>query len=117
MTPEQFIAKWRRSRGQEAAGAQEWFIDLCRVVGHGTPGELDPQQEWFTFERSLREVSGRLGRADVYKRGYFAWEFKGLHRDLNEAYAQLQRYREALRNPPILVVSDFRNIEIHTNFH
>ena len=116
MTPEQFIAKWRRSRGQEAAGAQEWFIDLCRVVGHGTPGELDPQQEWFTFERSLREVSGRLGRADVYKRGYFAWEFKGLHRDLNEAYAQLQRYREALRNPPILVVSDFRNIEIHTNF-
>ncbi len=116
MTPEQFIAKWRRSRGQEAAGAQEWFIDLCRVVGHGTPNELDPQQEWFTFERSLREVSGRLGRADVYKRGYFAWEFKGLHRDLNEAYAQLQRYREALRNPPILVVSDFRNIEIHTNF-
>ena len=116
MTPEQFIAKWRRSRGQEAAGAQEWFIDLCRVVGHGTPNELDPQQSWYTFERSLREVSGRLGRADVYKRGYFAWEFKGLHRDLNEAYAQLQRYREALRNPPILVVSDFRNIEIHTNF-
>lgn len=116
MTPEQFIAKWRRSRGQEAAGAQEWFIDLCRVVGHGTPNELDPMQSWFTFERSLREESGRLGRADVYKQGYFAWEFKGAHKDLDEAYDQLQRYREALNNPPILVVSDFRNIIIHTNF-
>ena len=116
MTPLEFHAKWRRSRGQEAAGAQEWFIDLCRVVGHGTPNELDPMQSWFTFERSLREASGRLGRADVYKQGYFAWEFKGLHRDLNDAYAQLQRYREALSNPPILVASDFQTIEIHTNF-
>ncbi|MXY46546.1 MAG: class I SAM-dependent DNA methyltransferase, partial [Chloroflexi bacterium] len=116
MTPLEFYAKWRRSRGQEAAGAQEWFIDLCRVVGHGTPNELDPMQSWFTFERSLREASGRLGRADVYKQGYFAWEFKGLHRDLNEAYSQLQRYREALNNPPILAVSDFQTIEIHTNF-
>ncbi|MYE54269.1 MAG: class I SAM-dependent DNA methyltransferase [Chloroflexi bacterium] len=116
MTPLEFILKWRRSRGQEAAGAQEWFIDLCRVVGHGTPNELDPMQSWFTFERSLREASGRQGRADVYKQGYFAWEFKGLHRDLNDAYAQLQRYREALNNPPILVVSDFRTIEVHTNF-
>ncbi len=116
ITPQQFIAKWRRSRGQESAGAQEWFLDLCRVIGHGTPGELDPQQKWFTFERSVREASGRLGRADVYKLGYFAWEFKGLHRDLNAAYAQLQRYREALNNPPILVVSDFRTIVVHTNF-
>ncbi len=116
ITPQRFIAKWRRSRGQESAGAQEWFLDLCRVLEHGTPGELDPRQEWFTFERSVREASGRLGRADVYKRGYFAWEFKGLHRDLDDAYAQLQRYREALNNPPILVVSDFQTIIVHTNF-
>ncbi len=116
MTPQDFIAKWRRSRGQESAGAQEWFIDLCRVVEHPTPAELDPRQEWYTFERAVRESSGRRGRADVYKRSYFAWEFKGLHRDLDEAYRQLQRYREALNNPPILVVSDFRTIRVHTNF-
>ena len=116
MTPQEFIAKWRRSRGQESAGAQEWFIDLCRVVEHPTPAELDPRQEWYTFERAVRESSGRRGRADVYKRSYFAWEFKGLHRDLDEAYRQLQRYREALNNPPLLVVSDFRTIRIHTNF-
>ena len=116
MDPQQFIAKWRRSRGQESAGAQEWFIDLCRVVEHPTPAELDFRQEWYTFERSVREASGRLGRADVYKRGYFAWEFKGLHRDLDDAYRQLLRYREALNNPPLLVVSDFQTIRVHTNF-
>ena len=116
MTPQEFIAKWRRSAGGEMAGAQEWFIDLCRVVGHGTPNELDPRQEWYTFERTLRQTSGRPGRADVFKRGYFAWEFKGAHSDLDAAYRQLQRYREALNNPPLLVVSDFRTIRVHTNF-
>ncbi len=116
MTPQDFIAKWRRSRGQESAGAQEWFLDLCRVVEHPTPAEMDRSQQWYTFERSVREASGRLGRADVYKQGYFAWEFKGLHRDLDDAYRQLLRYREALSNPPLLVVSDFQTIRVHTNF-
>lgn len=85
MTPQDFIAKWRRSRGQESAGAQEWFIDLCRVMEHGTPGEVDPRQEWYAFERTVREASGRHGRADVYKSGYFAWEFKGLLSGLDAA--------------------------------
>ncbi len=116
ITPQDFIAKWRRTRGRESAGAQEWFIDLCRVVEHGTPAEVDPRQEWYAFERTVREASGRRGRADVYKQGYFAWEFKGLHRDLDAAYRQLLRYREALNNPPLLVVSDFRVIRVHTNF-
>ena len=116
MTPQDFIAKWRRSRGQESAGAQEWFIDLCRVVEHPTPAEMDPRQEWYTFERSVRESTGRRGQADVYKNGYFAWEFKGLHRDLDDAYRQLLRYREGLNNPPLLVVSDFQTIRVHTNF-
>ena len=116
MTPQDFIAKWRGNRGQESAGAQEWFLDLCRVVEHPTPAELDRRQDWYTFERSVRETSGRRGRADVYKSGYFAWEFKGLHRDLDDAYRQLLRYREALNNPPLLVVSDFHTIRVHTNF-
>ena len=116
MSPEQFIAKWRRSAGGEMAGGQEWFIDVCRMVGHGTPNEVDPRQEWYTFERTLRQNTGQLGRADVFKRGYFAWEFKGAHSDLDAAYRQLQRYREALNNPPLLVVSDFRTIRVHTNF-
>ena len=117
MTPQQFIAKWRGSRGRESAGAQEWFLDLCRVVEHPTPAEMDRSQQWYTFERSVREASGRLGRADVYKQGYFAWEFKGLHRDLDDAYRQLQRYRESLNNPPLLVASDFQTIRVSYQFH
>jgi hypothetical protein len=45
----------------------------------------------------------------VYKR-------KGKYKDLSEAYQQLLQYREALENPPLLVVSDIARTEIHTNF-
>lgn len=47
----------------------------------------------------------------------FAWEYKGQHADLGKAYAQLQLYREALGNPPLLVVCDFDRYEVHTNFN
>ena len=39
-------------------------------------------------------------------RDHFGWEYKGKHKDLKEAYTQLQRYREALENPPLMVVCD-----------
>jgi hypothetical protein len=49
-------------------------------------------------------------------RGYFAWEYKGKHKDLDEAYAQLLQYREDLENPPLLVVCDLDRFEVHTNY-
>ncbi len=48
--------------------------------------------------------------------GYFAWEYKGQHADLDKAYRQLLQYRESLLNPPLLIVSDLQRIIIHTNF-
>src|SRR5436190_1782444 len=48
--------------------------------------------------------------------GHFGWEYKGKHKDLKAAYAQLLRYRESLENPPLLVVCDLERFEIHTNF-
>ena len=36
----------------------------------------------------------------------FAWEYKGQHANLDKAYDQLLQYREALENPPLLIVSD-----------
>ena len=48
--------------------------------------------------------------------GYFAWEYKGQHADLDKAYRQLLQYRESLLNPPLLIVSDLQRIVIHTNF-
>ncbi len=50
MTPQDFIAKWSGSRGQESAGAPEWFLDLCRVVKHPTPAEMNRSQRWYTFK-------------------------------------------------------------------
>jgi hypothetical protein len=49
-------------------------------------------------------------------KNHFGWEYKGKHRDLKAAYTQLQQYREALENPPLLVVCDLDRFEIHTNF-
>ena len=53
----------------------------------------------------------------MWRKGCFAWEYKGRHKDLSAAYAQLQLYRESLGNPPLLVVCDFDRYEIHTNFN
>jgi hypothetical protein len=62
------------------------------------------------------KTSGGNGWADVWKMGYFAWEYKGQHADLDKAYRQLPQYRESLLNPPLLIVSDLQRIIIHTNF-
>jgi hypothetical protein len=56
------------------------------------------------------------GRADVWRRGCFAWEYKGHKKNLTAAYSQLKEYADALENPPLLIVSDMREIRIHTNF-
>ena len=117
MTPHDFAAKWSRSDLGERAASQEHFLDICRLLGQPTPAEADPDGVSFTFEKSLRQSTGQPGFADVWRKGFFAWEYKGRHKDLSAAYAQLQLYRESLGNPPLLVVCDFDRYEIHTNFN
>lgn len=116
MTVREFISKWRRVELKERSAAQEHFIDLCHLVGHPTPAEADPKGEWFTFEAGVDKTGGGQGWADVWMRDHFAWEYKGLHKDLVEAYKQLLRYHENLGQPPLLVVSDMQRIVIHTKW-
>ncbi len=111
-----FIAKWQASSLKERSASQEHFIDLCRLLGQQTPSEADPQGIWYTFEKGAAKQGGGQGFADVWRKGCFAWEYKGKTADLNKAYDQLLRYRSALENPPLLIVSDMDVIEIHTNF-
>ena len=112
-----FAAKWRENARRENASSQEHFIDLCRLLGVQTPNEADPVGEWYAFEAGAERTStGRQGRADVWKREHFGWEYKGAHADLGAAYRQLLDYREDLENPPALIVSDMDLIEVHTNF-
>lgn len=113
MTPQDFIAKWSQVQGKEIANAQPHFLDLCDLLGKAKP---QPNGEDFTFEESVQKATGGSGRADVWKRGCFAWEYKGPGRNLDRAYGQLLQYKDALDNPPLLVVSDILTIRVHTNF-
>src|SRR5664280_879287 len=112
----EFVAQWKASTLSERAGAQTHFIDLCNVLGQPHPAAADQTGDTFTFEKRVSTLSGGKGFADVWKRGFFAWEYKGKRKDLRAAYLQLQGYRDALENPPLLVVSDLERIEVHTNF-
>ena len=116
MTPSEFAAKWSGSTQTESAAAQEHFIDLCRMLGFPTPNQADPTGEWYAFEKGAEKTEGGDGFADVWKRGHFGWEYKGKKKDLGAAYKQLLDYREALENPPLLVVCDLDRFQIHTNF-
>ena len=125
MTPQQFTTKWSYVELKERAGAQEHFIDVCALVGAPTPAEADKKGEWFAFEKGVEKgaLAGsgpknrKQGFADVFLRGSFAWEYKGPHKDLDAAYAQLQLYRDALENLPLMIVSDMDRFVVRTNFN
>lgn len=116
MTPQEFIAKWRSNELKERSAAQSHFNDLCRLLGVDDPVTADPKGDWFTFEKGASKTSGGEGWADVWRKGCFAWEYKGPKKDLDRAFAQLLQYAIALENPPLLIVSDTDRIRIHTNW-
>src|SRR5687767_10008738 len=72
--------------------------------------------EFFTFEKGAEKTTGGHGFADAWKKGHFAWEYKGPRANLDAAYQQVLKYREDLENPPLLVVCDLTRFEVHTNF-
>lgn len=112
MTPQAFIAKWRDNALTEKAGAQAHFEDLCELLGTARPREEGVYQ----YERGVTKTGAAQGWADVWKKNCFAWEYKAPGRDLGAALKQLMTYALALDNPPLLVVSDRKRIEIHTHF-
>jgi len=116
MNASEFIEKWQQVQLSERSAAQQHFLDLCALVGHPPPAAFDPTGEKFMFERGTAKHGGGEGWADVWKQGFFGWEYKGQKKNLDTAYDQLLQYREALENPPLLVVCDMDRILVHTNF-
>src|ERR1043166_6726323 len=116
MTATEFAAKWRKAELTEKSGAQQHFLDLCEVLDHPKPAEADPTGASFTFEKGAAKHGGGEGWADVWKKGFVGWEYKGKHKNLDAAYDQLLLYREDLENPPLLVVCDLDRLIIRTNF-
>jgi type II restriction/modification system DNA methylase subunit YeeA len=117
MTSQEFIAKWSKVDLTERAAAQQHFLDLCELVGHPKPAAADPTGETFTFEKGAAKHGGGDGWADVWKKDFFGWEYKGKKKNLDAAYDQLLEYRADLENPPLLVVCDMDIIRVHTNFN
>lgn len=114
-TTSAFVQKWDASRGTERAVSQEHFIDLCRLLNEPTPNQADPSGDFYAFEKGAIKPDGD-GYADVWLKDHFAWEYKGKRQDLAAAYKQVSDYREALGNPPLLVVCDIDRFEVHTNW-
>jgi hypothetical protein len=132
MTAAEFKRKWSRYQGKETSGYAEHFNDLCGLLGQPTPAQADPSgSDFFCFQKRVVKDAdlfdqseahdasepAERGFADVWKKGCFAWEYKGKKKNLDEAYRQLLRYRESLLNPPLLVVCDFDRYIIKTNFN
>jgi hypothetical protein len=117
MTPHAFIAKWGPGGPayelNEEQGAQSHFIDLCDLLGVPRPGS----EPGYLFEQGGRIAGQAAGYADVYKRGFFAWENKAPGKNLDAALRQLLGYTLALDNPPLLIVCDRLTIRIHTQFN
>ena len=116
LTPQAFIDKWRSVDLKERTASQSHFNDLCALLGVDDPITADPKGDWFTFEKGASKTTGGEGWADVWRRGCFAWEYKGKNKDLDKAFAQLQQYAIALENPPLLIVCDMERFRIHTNW-
>ena len=131
MTPAEFMRKWAKVTAKETSAYQSHFDDLCRLLQIAPPLEADPAGEVFCYQKRVlknAELFGlafgggadepaERGFADVWKKGCFAWEYKGRKKSLEEAYKQLLRYRESLLNPPLLVVCDFDRYIVRTNFN
>ncbi len=119
MTAQQFVRKWSKIQLKERTTAQSHFNDICALIGHKTPLELDPKGEFFTFEEGAKKPEGEQGWADAFYRNKFIWEYKGSKnsQSLEKAYQQLLLYKDSLGNPYLLITSDTLTIRIHTNFN
>lgn len=111
----EFADRWEDYSGTEIAHYQDHFNGLCDLAGHDKPIDRLGSSD-FEFQRAAPTPNDQRGIADVFLNGFFVMEYKRPDSSLDDAYFQVLRYRDSLGNPPLLIVSDFANIRIHTNF-
>ncbi|HZY40867.1 MAG TPA: DNA methyltransferase, partial [Anaerolineae bacterium] len=123
LAPQQFVTNWSNTQLKESAVYVSHFNDLCELVGHDKPAQLDKTGATFTYQKGvLKSDGGQIigqGFADVWFKDHFAIEYKGpgKYKTLTEALKQLRGYAGSLENPPLLVVCDIEHYEVHTNFN
>lgn len=106
MNPSDFVRKWKGTRLSERSACQQHFLDLCALVGHPTPAEVDKTGESFAFEKGADKHNAGQGWADVWKKGFFynlrpAW-LDLAHRKLDEAVAAAYGWPPDLTDEQIL---------------
>ena len=73
-----FVERWKASTlSERAAVADRHFINLCEVLGQPHPAAADQTGDTFTFEKHVSTLDDGKGYADVWKKGFFGWEYKG----------------------------------------
>ena len=117
ITPHQFANKWRASTHKEMSAYVSHFEDLCRLIEHDSPTDVDSSGSSFCYQKPNVKESGGPGFADLWYKDKFGWEYVSKGGNLEEKYKQLLQYRDTLANPPLLVVCDFDTIEVHTNIN
>jgi hypothetical protein len=58
---QEFVERWSKSTLLERQAAQSHFDQLCRLVGHQTPAEYDPEGNIFVFEQGVEKATGGRG--------------------------------------------------------
>ncbi len=129
---DEFIAKWNGIKASELSTSQTFLIDLCHLLGVGTP-HADAEQSYM-FERPISfshgDGSSSPGRIDLYRRGAFVLESKklkagahtrGFDDAILRARSQAEAYARALPasegRPPFLIVVDVgQRIELFAEF-
>ena len=103
-----FAKRWQHATNEEA-DAQGFVTALLAVFGVDDPRAVG------AFERRVALDDGRSGYFDYLWPGRIAIEMKSAGKDLAAAYAQLSNYTLHLAPedmPELLMVSDFRRIEL-----
>jgi len=72
------------------------MTDVRAVTDRPMPHDADPTGTQYAFERHVTKAGGGERFADVWKRDFFAWEYKGKHKDLKAAYLQLLNDKDDL---------------------
>jgi hypothetical protein len=82
MTPQDFIAKWKRANLSERSAAQQHFLDLCELLNQPKPATADPDGAFYSSAALSRLVpprgwafaeSERLPEASGYRRRRPPW--------------------------------------------
>lgn len=88
MGTDAFIAKWQGVTASELSTSQSFLIDLCELLAVERP-HATPEQDYM-FERPITfrhgDGSSSAGRIDLYRRGCFVLEARGLVRWLRPEF-------------------------------